>query len=64
VSTGPSVIFDLFPRVLALSSCSHDFLVALVTLQMHMPMRISRTLNLNLHEEDAKQELVVAGQFV
>jgi hypothetical protein len=29
-----------------------------------MPMRISRTLNLNLHEEDAKQELVVAGQFV
>jgi hypothetical protein len=35
VSTGPSVIFDLFPRVLALSSCSQDFLVTLVTLQMH-----------------------------
>ncbi len=42
--------------------CSQDFVV---TLQMHVPVRISRTLNLNLHEEDAKQEVVVvAGQFV
>ncbi len=50
--------------MLALKSCPQDFVLTLVTLQMHMPMRISRTLTLNLHEEDAKQEVVVAGQFV
>jgi hypothetical protein len=65
---GTRLYWDLLTsgrKVPASLSLYFDFVVTLVTLQMHMPVRISRTLNLNLHEEDAKQEVVVvAGQFV